>query len=193
MIVLSIPPLPRRQNLRHHLPTPPLVARLLRHLVRLLLLLRGVDEDTATVLRSFVWPLRVARRGIVHSVEEDEKVRVWEGGGVEGELHGFGVLVLLAMRLHRLWARGKLTTGGAGTHAAVTGTRSVTADITYARVVEALVGEFLAEHVLDAPEAAGSEGGLLGASGDGAGGCDGEGGAGGEGAEEAGDEGGHCG
>jgi hypothetical protein len=88
---------------------------------------------------------------------------------------------------------GGLTAGRPGTHAAVTGTRSVTADITYARVVEAIVGEFLAEPVLDAPEAASSEGRLLSAGGDGAGGCDGERGAGGEGAEEAGDEGGHCG
>ena len=95
------------------------------------------------------------------------------------------------MRLRHLL--GGLTTSGSGTHAAVARTCCVSADITHARVVEAFVGELLAEHVLDAPEAAGGEGGLLRSGGDGAGGCDGEGGAGGEGAEEAGDEGGHGG
>lgn len=88
---------------------------------------------------------------------------------------------------------GGLTTGRPRTHTAVTGTGSVSADIAYARVVETFVGELLAEHVLDAPEAAGGEGGFLGGGGDGSGGCDGQGGAGGEGTEEAGDEGGHCG
>lgn len=47
--------------------------------------------------------------------------------------------------------------------------------------------------MLDAPEAAGGEGGLLRGRGNGAGRRDGEGRAGGEGAEEAGDEGGHGG
>lgn len=104
-----------------------------------------------------------------------------------------GLCQLFAFTDCRRGRGGGLTAGRPGTHAAVTGTRSVTADVTYARVVEALVAEFLAEHVLDAPEAAGGEGSLLGAGGDGAGGRDGEGGAGNEGAEEAGDEGGHCG
>lgn len=88
---------------------------------------------------------------------------------------------------------GRLTAGRPGTHAAVTGACCVPTDIAYTRVVETLVGKLLTEHVLDAPEAAGGEGGLLGGGGDGAGWCYGEGGAGGEGADEAGDEGGHGG
>lgn len=191
MIVLGIPPLPRRQNLRHHLPAPPLLTRLLRHLARLPFLLSRVEEDPAAVLRPSVWPLRVARRGVVHAVEEIEKGCVGEGGRVKGELHGFSIWVVLAMRLRHLL--GGLTAGRPGTHAAVTRTCGVPADIPHARIVEAFVGELLAEHVLDAPEAAGGEGSLLRSGGDGAGGCDGEGGAGGEGAEEAGDEGGHGG
>lgn len=102
MIVLRIPPLPRRQNLRHHLPTPPLLARLLRNLARLFFLLLGVEEDPAAVLRPYVCPLRVACRGVVYAVEEVKNGRVGECGGVEGELHGFSVCVVLAMRLDHL-------------------------------------------------------------------------------------------
>lgn len=45
MVILSIPPLTRRQDLGDDFPLPPLLVRLLGHLARDLLLLRVVVED----------------------------------------------------------------------------------------------------------------------------------------------------
>ena len=81
---------------------------------------------------------------------------------------------------------------------AVGGAGGVAADVADFGVEEAVaVAELLAEEVLDAPEAAGGYGALLGVGGEGSGGCcggvEGEGGGGCERAEEAGEEGGHGG
>jgi hypothetical protein len=83
----------------------------------------------------------------------------------------------------RDWRR---TTGATGAYCAVRRVGLVTADIAYAGIVQALVAKVLAVQVLDAPEAAGCNGGLLGAFGDGNG--RGHGGLR-ERSEEAGDEG----
>lgn len=92
MILLRIPPLPRLQDLRAHGPLfPPLLLHLLRDFLRLLLLLRGVVEDGAAVLRTRVHALAVLGRGVVHLVEELEEGGVGELGGVECHLEGFGV------------------------------------------------------------------------------------------------------
>lgn len=50
MIILRIPPLPRRQNLRHDLSSPPLLARLIRHFPSHAFLLCIVIEDPGSVL-----------------------------------------------------------------------------------------------------------------------------------------------
>lgn len=84
MIILGIPPLPRRQNLRHDFPTPPLCARLLCDLTRLGFLGGGVKKDSTSVLRPGVGALGVDGCGVVHAVEEGEEGCVGEGGGVEG-------------------------------------------------------------------------------------------------------------
>lgn len=86
MIVLCIPPLSCRQDLRDNLPLPPLRVRLLRHLLRRLLLFRVVVEDGAPVLRTRVWPLRVHGRRIVHLVEEFDEFAIAELLGVVEDL-----------------------------------------------------------------------------------------------------------
>ena len=92
MISLCIPPLSRGQNLSHNLASlPPLFLNLLRDLFGLLLLLCGVVEYPASVLRTGVWTLAVGRRGVVHLVEEFEEGGVAYFFGVEGYLEGFGV------------------------------------------------------------------------------------------------------
>lgn len=104
MVVLSIPPLSCWQNLPHHLRAPPLLARLLRGLARLLFLLSGIVEDPLRYCDpvSSSW---ASCRGVVHAVEEVEEGGVGDGLWVEGGLDGFGVGVVLAMRLLRfvLW------------------------------------------------------------------------------------------
>lgn len=82
MIILRIPPLLRRQDLRHDLAAPPLLVRLLGDLPRHLFLLGGVVEDAAAVLRPPVRALLVGCCGVVHPVEEGQEVGVGEEGGV---------------------------------------------------------------------------------------------------------------
>jgi hypothetical protein len=79
------------------------------------------------------------------------------------------------------------TAGVPGADGAVGGVGRVTTDVAHARVVEPFAAEVLAVHVLDAPEAAGGDGGALGAFGDGCG--RGHGCGLGEGAEQTGEEG----
>lgn len=87
------------------------------------------------------------------------------------------------------------TSRPARAHSPVPGVRGIATDIPHLRIQQAFVLEVLAEEVLDAPEAAGGDGALLGVVGDLGGGFGGEGeaGGGGEGAEEALQEGGHLG
>ena len=87
MIFLRVPPLARLQDLRRDRALfPPLLLHLLRHALRLGLLLRRMVEDGAAVLRPRVHALAVRRGGIVHLVEEFEEGAVGEGGGVEDHL-----------------------------------------------------------------------------------------------------------
>lgn len=94
MIILRVPPLARLKDFgRNSSLLPPLLLRLLRHGLGLLLLLGGVVEDGAAVLGAGVHALAVGRGGVVHFVEELEEGGVGEGGGVEGHLQGFGICV----------------------------------------------------------------------------------------------------
>ena len=70
MVLLGIPPLARRQNLRGNSALPPLLVDLVGYIARNLFLLSVVVEDGGAVLRADVWALAVGRRGIVHLVEE---------------------------------------------------------------------------------------------------------------------------
>lgn len=178
MVLLRIPPLPRGNHLRHDLALVPLLVRQLRDLLGRLALLVVVVEDGAAVLRAGVGALAVRGGGVVHAVEELEEGAVGDLRGVVDDLQGFRVA------------------GVAAADGAVGRVGEVAADVADAGVDEALLGEVLAVEVLDAPEAAGGDGGLLRARREGGagGGVGGEGHCGGcEGASEAGEEGeGHC-
>ncbi len=66
--------------------------------------------------------------------------------------------------------RGKLTSCRARAHRPIRRVLSITTNISHARIVQALALKVLAVEVLNAPEAAGCDGGLFGALGDGNGG-----------------------
>lgn len=92
MILLRIPPLACGQDLRRDgAAAPPLLLRLLCHLLGRLLLFFVVVEDGAAILRAGVAALPVLGRGVVHLVEELEQLAVGDLVGVEGHLEGFGV------------------------------------------------------------------------------------------------------
>lgn len=91
MIVLRIPPLTRLNNLRAKRLLIPLLANLVRDIVRNLVLFIAVREDRAAVLGADVRALAVERCGVVHAVEEFQKLAVADDGGVEGYLEGFGI------------------------------------------------------------------------------------------------------
>ena len=92
MILLGIPPLSRRQNLRRDLlPLPPLLLGFLCNLLCLRFLLGTVRENRTAVLRAGIHALTVQSGGIVHLVEEFEERVVGEGRRVEGHLEGFRV------------------------------------------------------------------------------------------------------
>ena len=96
MVILRIPPLPRRQNLRCDLAAlPPLLLRLLRHFLCQLLLFLSVVENRASVLGAGISALAVLGGGVVHFVEELEEGGVGEGRGVEDDLEGFGVCIVI--------------------------------------------------------------------------------------------------
>lgn len=179
MIILRIPPLPGLQDLRRNRALlPPLPLHLLRHALRLRLLLRGVVEDGAAVLGAGVHALAVRGGGVVHFVEEFEEGGVGEGGGVEGHLEGFGMSC------------------PPRANGPVTRTTRIATDVPDPRVEQSLPFKRLAEEVLDAPETASGYGALLRVGwevgGGAAFGVEGHAGGGGEGAEEASEEIGHC-
>src|SRR6187402_219467 len=58
-------------------------------------------EYSAAVLRARVWTLTVRGCGVVHLVEELEKLAVRNLGGVVGYLEGFGVYLLLALTVFK--------------------------------------------------------------------------------------------
>ncbi len=76
MIILGIPPLARRQDLRNNLPLPPFLISQLRHFTCNTLLFRRVVEDSGPVLRAGIWTLTVGSGGVVHAVEEFEELAV---------------------------------------------------------------------------------------------------------------------
>ena len=146
MIRFRIPPLSRRQNLGYNLAVlPPLFLHFVRHLLRNLLLLRIVVKDATPVLGAGIGALPILGGGIVHLVQKLNQRGIADLLRVEYDLQRLGVAC------------------PAGAHAAVRGVGGVAADVTNARVDQAGVGECFAVHVLDAPEAAGGDGGLLGA------------------------------
>lgn len=180
MILLRIPPLPRLQHLRRHLPLIPLLVHLPRHRLRFGLLLGGMPKYRAAILTPRIHALAIFRGGVVHAVEKCQERGVAHLLRVEDHLEGFRV------------AR---ATGADG---AVGGVGGVAADVAHFCVEEALPREGFAEEVLDAPEAARGDSAFLGVVGDGGGctmaaGVEGHGGGGCEGAEEAGEEVWHCG
>ena len=79
------------QHLRADLALPPLLIRLLRHLLGHTLLLVAVVENAGAVLGAGVHALAIEGGGIVHLVEELEEGGVADRGRVEGHLEGFGV------------------------------------------------------------------------------------------------------
>lgn len=91
MVVLRIPPLTRLDDLCIKRLLVPLLANLVRDIVRKLVLFLAVREDRAAVLGANVRALAVGCCGVVHAVEEFQKLAVADDGGVEGYLEGFGV------------------------------------------------------------------------------------------------------
>ena len=203
MVILRVPPLPRLQDLRRYFPLrlPPLLGHLLRHDIRLCLLLGRVREDGAAVLCARVHALAVGRGGVVHLVEELEEGGVGEGGGVEGHLEGFGVWISFVSHTHKNKKKKKKkkthTSRPPRTHGSIARTTRVPPDIPHFRIQQPFTLKLLPEQVLDAPEAAGRDGALLRVGeevgGGAALGVEGDAGGRGEGAEEAGEEVGHRG
>lgn len=76
VILLSGPPLARGRNLRHDTIMPPLLVRLLRHLLCDLLLLLIVVIDGGAVLGTGVGALTVEGGGVVGAVEEFDELAV---------------------------------------------------------------------------------------------------------------------
>lgn len=86
MILLRIPPLARRHNLRRNGLLVPFLRNFIGYLMRDLGLFLVVRKDCAAVLSAHVWSLAVLCRGVVHAVEEFEELAVGDDGGVEGYL-----------------------------------------------------------------------------------------------------------
>jgi hypothetical protein len=91
VVCLGVPPLARGQHFGYDEALPPLLVHLLCDLLRLLLLLRIVIEDTTPVLRPGIRTLSIRRRRVVHLIEELEDGAVCELLGVVDDLQGFGV------------------------------------------------------------------------------------------------------
>lgn len=91
MVVLCIPPFTRLDDLRTKRLLVPLPANLVRNIVRKLVLFLTVREDRTAVLGANVRALPVEGCGVVHAVEEFQKLAVADDGRVEGYLEGFGV------------------------------------------------------------------------------------------------------
>lgn len=168
VVVLGVPPLAGRQDLRHDLALPPLLVDLGRDLLGDLGLLVVVREDARAVLRSVVRPLAVRGGGVVHAVEELEELLVGDLGRVVDDLCRFGVCA------RRPVSTAKVATdpeGGSGmfsltaslssAHSSVGRVVDVAPDVAHARVVQALPTKVLAVQVLHAPEASCGQGRLL--------------------------------
>lgn len=92
MILLRIPPLPNRNDLcRDRLSREPLLANFLGDILGDLILLVAVRENDTTVLGSDIRTLAVCSSGIVHAVEEFDKLFVADDGWVEGYLERFSI------------------------------------------------------------------------------------------------------
>lgn len=70
MVILRIPPLAGRNNLRRKSLLIPLLGYFIRNLLRNLVLLVAMREDGTTVLRTDIRTLAVLGRWVVHAVEE---------------------------------------------------------------------------------------------------------------------------
>jgi len=134
VIVLCIPPLTCRQDLRNNLPLPPLLIRLPRHLPRNTFLLRIMIENRTPILRAGVWALAVRGRGVMHLVEEFEQLAVGYLVRVESDLEGFGM---------------SSTTRA---HGAITRALSITTNISYSCIIQSLPLKLFTIAMFDAPE-----------------------------------------
>lgn len=175
MVLLGIPPLTSRQDLSRHRLFEPLLADLIRNLLRNLLLLLAVREDRAAVLGADIRALTVHRRRIVHTIEELEELAVCHDGGIEGDLESFGICGITREKVSNLFVHGLgaprrrsesfgilLTAGITTAHGAVGWRRGLATTVTDLRIQKTLaVAKVLAEQVLDAPEAACGDGGFL--------------------------------
>lgn len=135
-------------------------------------------KNPTPILTPHIRSLAITRRGVMHLIEILQNLAIAHFTRIENELASFGVA------------------GAPAADGAVRGVFGVAADVAYARVEEAFArAEVVAVHVFDAPEAAGGEGGLLGAVREGHGRCGLFGGevhcGGCEGAHEAVEEAGH--
>jgi len=144
MIILGIPPLTRRQDLRNNLPLPPLLIRLSRHIPRDSLLLRIMIENPRSILRTSIWTLAVRGRGVVHLVEEFEQLAIGHLIRVKCNLKGFGM---------------SSTTRA---NCAIARTLGITANIPYSRIIQSLPFKLFPIHVFDAPETSRCNCSLLG-------------------------------
>lgn len=180
VISLSIPPLACGQNLGDDLAIlPPLLLDLLCDLAGLLFLLGGVGEDTAAVLGAGIGSLAVVCRWVVHAVEEFEEGAVRDLFGVVNHLKGFGVWrIVFSLALFLLASlvvlregvgeekkdsekKARLTSGATRADSSVRRVGGVATNVSNARIKHGVLGEMVAVHVLDTPEAPGSNCSLL--------------------------------
>lgn len=91
VVRLSVPPLSGLQHLCGNLALVPLLVCLLGDLLSDLLLLVGVVEDAAAVLRADVGALAVGGRRVMHAEEVLDQAAVGDLRGVEDDLERFGV------------------------------------------------------------------------------------------------------
>lgn len=173
MVRLGIPPLSGLQHFCGDLALVPLLVCLLGDVLRDLLLLLVVVEDTAAVLRADIWALAVGGGRVVHAVEVLDQAAVGDLRGVIDDLERFGVCREGIRSAHalascRITSRSspQLTAGGSRAHSAVARGLGVATNVADAGVQQALVSKVFAVHVLDAPEAAGGDRALLRAFGD---------------------------
>lgn len=92
MILLGIPPVAGLEHLGRHLPAVPLVIGLCGNFLCNLLLFLVVIEYGTSVLGARVIALAIARRGVVHAVEELNQLRVGDLCWVVDYLCCFGIL-----------------------------------------------------------------------------------------------------
>lgn len=136
VVSLCIPPLACRQDLSGNLSLlPPLLLNLLCDFSGNLVLLFVVDKNATAVLCADIRALTVYGGGIVHAVEEFEQFLVRDLVGVVVDLESFGVASL------------------ASANGAVAGVLSVATNVADSGVQHGVLGEVVAVHVLNTPEA----------------------------------------